>query len=373
MYNLRRTIRTFKTSKFGVVTAIGAVIALTMLLTACPQDAPPGPTGPGSPANLVVEISGSQAVLTWDAVADAVEYRVYRANGPNEPLARINTDTPITGTTFTDTGLTNGIDYRYVVRAVDSADRESGDSEQVNAIPNFLAPVNLIVEISDGQAELTWDTVADAVEYRIYRAEAPDGTLVRIADSITGTTFTDTGLTNGIDYRYVVRAVDSSGGESGDSSEINATPELTIPPVPKNLTANPADTQIALSWNESNSAEEYRIYRADTPTGDLARIAGTTTITAARYIDTGLINGTEYRYTVRAVNALGESTDSNEVTTTPVAATAAPRPRKISVQPQGMHKYRYRGMQYLVPPSTIYSVPTPPPETSPALPTTAPP
>ena len=89
MYNLRRTIRTFKTSKLGVFTAIGAVIVLTMLLTACPQDAPPGPTGPDSPANLVVEISGSQAVLTWDAVADAVEYRVYRADGPNESLVRI--------------------------------------------------------------------------------------------------------------------------------------------------------------------------------------------------------------------------------------------------------------------------------------------
>ena len=322
MYN---PIRIMKASKFGVFTAIGAVIALTMLLAACPEETPTGPAGPSSPTNLTVEISGSQAVLTWDAVADAVEYRVYRANGPNELLVRINTDAPITGTTFTDTGLTNGIDYRYVVRAVDSADRESGDSEQVNAIPNFLAPENLVVEISDGQAELTWGTVADAVEYRIYSVGS-DGTLTRIAENIiiTETTFTVTGLDNGTAYRYVVRAVDSSGGESGDSGEINATPELTIPPVPKNLTANPADTQITLSWDASNSAEEYRVYRASTPNGTLTRIAGSTTITATSYTDTGLTNDTEYRYTVRAFNSIGESTDSNEVTATPVASTTVP-------------------------------------------------
>ncbi len=136
MYNLRRTKK--KAPKLGVFTAIGAVIALTMLLAACPEDppaGPAGPTGPSSPTNLMVEISDGQAELSWGAVAGATEYRIYRV-GSDGTLTRIAEDTTITETTFTVTGLDNGTPYRYVIRAVNSAGIESGDSSQIRATPS---------------------------------------------------------------------------------------------------------------------------------------------------------------------------------------------------------------------------------------------
>ncbi len=334
MYNLKRTIRTItKAPKLGVFTAIGAVIALTMLLAACPEEAPTGPTGPtgpSAPTNLVVEISDSQAELTWDAVAGATEYRIYRA-GPDGVLARIASNITITNTTFTDTGLENGTQYRYVVRAVTSAG-ESGDSDGVIATPVLAAPAapaNLSATAGDAQVTLSWDAVGNAETYQVYRADTANGTLARIADSttITETSHIDTGLTNGTAYRYTVRAANAAG-VSPDSSETSATPLPPILVAPANLSGTPSspagNIQISLSWDAVAGAAEYQIYRAATPGGTLTRVDEDTTITAATYTDTVLISGTAYRYTVRAVNIAGVSPDSNEISITAPTPPAVP-------------------------------------------------
>ena len=331
MYNLRSTLRTItKAPKLGVFTAIGAVIVLTMLLAACPEEAPSGPTAPSSPTNLGVEISDGQAELTWGAVAGATEYRIYRV-GSDGTLTRIAEDTTITETTFTVTGLDNGTLYRYVIRAVNSAGIESGDSSQIRATPEFTIPPipkNLSANPADTQVTLSWAASNSAAEYRIYRASTPDGTLVRIAEgtTITETSYIDTDVTNNTQYRYTVRAFNIRG-ESKDSNEVTATPvpATVVPPAPANLSATAGDAEISLSWDPVPGATEYRVSRADTSTDPLVRIAENDTITVASYTDTGLTNGTTYRYTVRAVNGIGDGPDSSEATATPVlAAPVAP-------------------------------------------------
>ncbi len=327
MYN---PIRIMKTSKRAVFTVIGAAIALTMLLTACPQDPPPGPTGPSSPTNLVVEISDGQAELSWDAVSGAAEYRIYRA-APDGTLTRIAENTTIIDTTFTDTGLTNGTIYRYVVRAVDSSGLESGDSEEINATPAPTpppVPKNFTATPGDTQVLLSWTASNSALEYQVYRADTPTGDLARIAvdTTITETRYIDTGLTNGTAYRYTVRAVNALG-DSAHSSEAPAVPVIaTAPPsASANLSATAGDAQVSLSWDAVLGATEYRLFRADTPTGDLTRIDAGTAITETRYIDADVENGTTYRYTVRAVNRVNVGPDSSEATATPaLAAPAAP-------------------------------------------------
>ena len=328
MYNLIRTVRTImKAPKLGVFTLIGVAVALTMLLAACPEEAPsPGspaaPPAPSSPADLTVEIGDGQAVITWTAADGAVEYRIYRAE-PGGDLVRIASDIKITGLTFTDTGLTNGTVYRYVVRAVNSAGGESGDSDEVNATPNPIitippAPTNLIAAPGDTVVILTWNTTDGADEYRVYRAESLVGDLVRIAEAttITETTYTDTGLTNGATYYYSVRAANSAG-ESPDSNEVTALVNPPLPAVPANLSATAGDSQVSLSWDAADNAAEYRIYRANTTSGALTRIDDTITITETTYTDTGVSNNITYRYTVRAANVAGESGDSDEVTVVP--------------------------------------------------------
>ena len=54
----------------------------------------------------------------------------------------------------------------------------------------------------------------------------------------------------------------NSAGESAKTSEASATPQVTAPAAPTNLTATPGNTQVVLSWTASSGATSYNIYRA---------------------------------------------------------------------------------------------------------------
>jgi Endonuclease NucS len=90
-----------------------------------------------------------------------------------------------------------------------------------------------------------------------------------------------------------------------------------IPTAPANLTATPGDRQVSLHWMPSAKANTYSVYRrpASVRQGDdrLIRAESRETI----FTDTGLTNGSPYRYVVRGWNASGESAPSNEVSATP--------------------------------------------------------
>jgi len=86
-------------------------------------------------------------------------------------------------------------------------------------------PAGLVATAGDGEVSLDWDDNADTdlKEYNVYRAEVSGGPYTEIA-SVTDSEYTNTGLTNGTTYYYVVTAVDESDNESGNSAEVSATP-----------------------------------------------------------------------------------------------------------------------------------------------------
>src|SRR5262245_48224423 len=76
-----------------------------------PAQSPPStPTG-----RLTAKAGDGSVILKWQAVEGATEYHVFRSIDDvwdAEPLARV------TGTTYTNDGLTNGTTYSYKVAAV---------------------------------------------------------------------------------------------------------------------------------------------------------------------------------------------------------------------------------------------------------------
>lgn len=92
---------------------------------------------------------------------------------------------------------------------------------------NLTLPTNLTAAAGNQQVVLTWNPSAGATSYRVKRATANGGPYTIIA-SPTSTNYTDTGLTNGTTYYYVVTAV-NSGGESGNSNQASATPTGSMP------------------------------------------------------------------------------------------------------------------------------------------------
>jgi hypothetical protein len=98
------------------------------------------------------------------------------------------------------------------------------------------APTGLAVTVGNGSVNLTWNASGGATGYSVKRASVSGGPYSAVAFP-TATTYTDSGLTNGATYYYVVSASNSAGA-SANSAEISATP--IVPPVfTSSATASP--------------------------------------------------------------------------------------------------------------------------------------
>jgi fibronectin type 3 domain-containing protein len=221
-------------------------------------------------------------------------------------------------TSYSDNSVTNGTKYYYVVSAYNSYGA-SADSSEVSATPAAPlppAPTGLIATAGDKQVVLMWTAVTGATSYHVKRSTS-SGAETQIS-APTASTFTDMGLTNGTKYFYVVSAVTGSG-ESGNSAEVNATPQVavTIPPVPTGLVATAGDTVVSLTWAASSGATSYHVKRSTTSGSGYVQVSAPT---ATSFADSGLTNGAAYFYVVSAVNSAGESANSSQASATPVAA-----------------------------------------------------
>jgi fibronectin type 3 domain-containing protein len=279
-----------------------------------------GGTVPTTPTGLMATAGDAQASLTWTASTGATSYYVKRGTTTGGPYTQVAA--PST-TSFTDTGLSNGTTYFYVVSAFNSAG-QSPNSSEVSAKPAAPAqappaPTGVIATAGNAQVALTWSASTGATSYHVKRGTASGGPYTQIS-APTSTTLTDTGLTNGTTYFYVVSALNSSG-ESANSAQASATPVApTQPPAaPAGLQATPGNAQLALTWSASFGATSYNVKRSTTSGGPYTQISAPTTTT---FTDTGLTNGTTYFYVVSALNSVGESANSAQVGATPINTPA---------------------------------------------------
>ncbi len=105
-----------------------------------PDSSPPAP-----PQGLVAMAGGGQVSLTWNpnSEPDLAGYNVYRATSPGVSVngTPVNGGTLVSGTSFTDTGVSGGTDYYYVVTAIDQSSNASTASNEVLATPTAGDPV----------------------------------------------------------------------------------------------------------------------------------------------------------------------------------------------------------------------------------------
>jgi fibronectin type 3 domain-containing protein len=287
---------------------------------------------PAMPTGLQATAGNAQVSLSWNTSTGATSYNVKRSNTSGGPYTKISSPTTAS---YTDTGLTNGTPYYYIVTAVNSAG-ESAASSQATATPTTpvtipAAPTDLQATAGNTQVSLTWSASAGATSYNVKRSTTSGGPYTKIS-SPEATSYLDTGLTNGTPYYYVVTAVNSAG-ESPASSQATATPTapITIPAAPTDLQATAGNAQVSLTWNASTGATSYNVKRSTTSGGPYTKISSPETTS---YLDTGLINGTSYYYVVTAVNSAGESNPSSQATATP---TGTQPDVTITINPSSTH------------------------------------
>src|SRR5207245_10221200 len=90
-----------------------------------------GSNPPAPPTNVTATAGNAQVTLGWSASSGATGYNVKRSTVSGGPYTTVNSPTT---TGYTDSGLTNGTTYYYVVTAV-NAGGESANSSQVSATP----------------------------------------------------------------------------------------------------------------------------------------------------------------------------------------------------------------------------------------------
>lgn len=196
-------------------------------------------------------------------------YNVYRSTTSGSGYVQVNPSS-VTGTTYTNPSLTDGTTYYYVVTAI-SWQGESSYSNEVNTTstaPVALdAPIDLAVYATgSGKVTLYWSGVADATGYNIYRGTAAgnedyahpvNGTApVTMQDASPGVTnmfqFSDTGLADGTEYFYTIKAV------NGSSQSVPSNEDSDVP------------TSDAIPWDSSPAAIISKVHQTESNQPGLA-------------------------------------------------------------------------------------------------------
>jgi len=209
-----------------------------------------------------------------------------------------------------------------------------------NQTTTIAAPTNLrATPIYDaGAIQLQWTAGGDAT-HQIFRSTTPGGPYTWIR-AVQGTQHADWGLQDGVQYCYVVSAGANAGtqhsrysNESCARASVLPTPPPPRPDPPTNLTAQHGavgcdgfvSQPLRLSWTAGARSTSFNVYK-NTGAGSYTRIAN---VTAPHYEHFTMTSG---YWTVRGVNASGESDPSNEVFGT-FAVPGCPVPPEITPPP----------------------------------------
>jgi fibronectin type 3 domain-containing protein len=285
-------------------------------------------TVPSVPTGVTAATQSSSSIMvSWGAVAEATSYAVYYEIGNSSTKNLAGT---VTGTSYTHTGLTANTTYFYYIKAVNSAGEStlssyayattsSSGSGGTTSKPGTPTGVTAAAQ-SSSSIKVSWGAVAGATSYAVYY-EIGSSSTKNLAGTVTGTSYTHTGLTASTTYYYYIKAVNSAG-ESNYSSYGSATTSssgsggtTSKPAAPTGVTATAqSSTTIRITWNAVSGATSYKVYIGQASYSTFTELIGTSTTTS--YNDTACYPGETWYYKVSAVNSAGESALSSYASAT---------------------------------------------------------
>lgn len=263
-------------------------------------------TSPLAPTSLVATATTGQISLSWVASGSAASYNIYRGttSGTYSSLA-----TGVSTLTYSDTTVSNGTQYYYVVRANNGT--ESVNSSEATALPIPSFTISSTSALSPNSIEVSWPLVNGATAYDV-RYGTSTGSYSTTLTNVTSP-YTITGLTGATNYYIVVRAKNTVG--PGTSTQSSEAIQVTPLGAPTGLVASATPGSVNLSWSAVAGSSSYKIFRG-TSSGSYAQLAAG--VTGTSYTDSTVANGTSYFYVVRSYNG-ADSAASNEASIRPMA------------------------------------------------------
>jgi endoglucanase len=321
------------------------------------------PTAPAFPTGLSAVAAGSTtANLTWNAVTGATSYNVKRSTNSGGAYTTIATG--VTTTNYTNTGLTVGVKYFYVVSAVVGGVESLNSTEAQLRYPKLNGTIigtagswgnsgNTIAKVFDNNLSTFFDAptgngdwvgldfgvgVSNVItqinycprsgfESRMVGGVFQGANQSNFSDAIALFTlatqpssgaFTTVNVTNATAFRYVRYFAPDGGYGNVAELEFYGYPFSNPVSAPAGLSALAVSTsQINLTWNALTNATSYNLKRSTTNGGPYTSIASG--VTATNYSDSGLAGGTTYYYVVSAMVSTNETPNSAQAAaTTPV-------------------------------------------------------
>lgn len=286
-------------------------------------------TAPAAPTGLVVSsVTTSSASLAWKLPSDnggapIFDYQIEISSDDGENWNAI--DHRISNSrSFKINGMRPGTGYRVRVAAVNDAGfSEYVENSFTTVATTPTAPLDLTaLATSEGEASLNWTIPLSnggprIVDYKIEVANNCKNYQVVPHEETNANGFTVTGLDAGTRYCFRVSAKNSVGfGAVSDVTQ--ATTVGLAPSAPTGLSISTARTSIALGWSQAAvvGGSPVRNYIVE-----YSRDSGVTWINVTKPVSTsrslvvsGLRSGTTYKFRVKSVNDVGESSFSNELT-----------------------------------------------------------
>jgi len=268
-----------------------------------------GPTISGLSA---AALSESSIKVTWNAIAGATRYRVYRATSSTSAagVAAGYADVPLTE--FTDTGLMSSTAYYYRIAIIDADDIEGPQSTNYGYTTTQSGPtINGFnaAALSESSIKVTWNAIAGAARYRVYRTTGSSysggGSPVGYIDA-PSTEFTDTGLAPSTTYYYRIAIISGNGDEGPQSNNYDYATTQSGPTISGLSVTALSESSIRVIWNAVAGATRYRVYRATSSTSAAGVAVGYADVPSTEFTDTGLAPGTTYYYRIAIINGNGD-------------------------------------------------------------------
>ncbi|MFG1652486.1 fibronectin type III domain-containing protein [Micromonospora sp. NPDC049275] len=271
-------------------------------------------------------------IYSFDAGGQLVDTIKGRANGPLEMEVRENhlfINSP-------DSATARVVDDKHQVREVDkyANDVLGGDPPPAPPPPpppkkprvgKPSAPRSVTAAAGNAQARVSWrPAAANGAEIIKYVVQGADQ---RLEVGANQRSVEVKGLTNGETYRFAVHAVNAKGDGPARSSN-PVTPTAAVPDAPTSVTAQERpDGTVVVKWPAANGqGNKIAKYAVTATSAGTNAPAGESTKTELVVPAGELEFGTQYAFTVVAVNDKGAGSAASPVSNTVVPYAAPGRP-----------------------------------------------